>query len=78
VEVADDTPQEVKDDNPPIGDTDRVTNYVASGGKIVDLSNKPRKDNDGFLSDHELMTPFNQAHTGTKVGLSRLAKVDRI
>lgn len=60
-----------------LSDADRVTNYFASGGEIVDLSNKPRLPNDGFASDGELMQPWNQAHTGTKKGLASLAKGDR-
>ena len=60
-----------------LSDADRVTNYFASGGEIVDLSNKERLPNDGFASDHELMQPWNQAHTGTKRGLASLAKGDR-
>ena len=54
----------------PLSDVDRVTNYFAKGGEIVDLTNRPRKENDGFAPDHELMTPFNEAHTGTKAGLA--------
>jgi hypothetical protein len=50
-------------------DIDRVANYLANGGEIVDLSNKPRKDNDGLPLDHELLTPFNRAHTGMKAGI---------
>ena len=60
-----------------LSDADRVTNYFASGGEIVDLSNKERLPNDGFVSDHELMTPWNQAHRGTKRGLAAMAKGDR-
>lgn len=60
-----------------LSDADRVTNYFASGGEIVDLSNKERLPNDGFASDGELMQPWNQAHTGTKRGLASLAKGDR-
>ena len=55
-----------------LSDADRVTNYFASGGEIVDLSNKERLPNDGFVSDHELMTPWNQAHRGTKEGIRSL------
>ena len=64
---------------PPLSDIDRdrVANYLASGGEIVDLSNKERLPNDGFASDHELMQPFNQAHTGIKQGIAKLAKGDR-
>jgi hypothetical protein len=53
-----------------VGDDTRVKNYIDGGGEIVDLSNKPRKDNDGFPPDRELMTPFNEAHVGTKAGLA--------
>jgi|GEM_PF-2219595 hypothetical protein len=53
-------------------DTDRVEHYKASGGEIVDLSNKPRLENDGFPPDRELMTPFNEAHLGTKAGLASM------
>lgn len=60
-----------------MSDADRVSSYVASGGEVVDLSNKDRLPNDGFASDHELMTPYNQAHTGTKQGLAAMAKGDR-
>lgn len=60
-----------------LSDIDRVTNYFASGGEIVDLSNKPRLPNDGFESDQALMTPFNQAHTGTKAGLASFMKGKR-
>jgi hypothetical protein len=51
-------------------DADRVEHYKASGGEIVDMSNKPRKEGDGFPPDHELLTPFNRAHEGTKAGLA--------
>lgn len=53
-----------------LSDEDRVTNYFASGGEIVDLSNKPRIEGDGFTPDQELLTPFNRAHEGTKAGLA--------
>ena len=53
-----------------LSDIDRVTNYFASGGEIVDLSNKPRIEGDGFPPDQELLTPFNRAHEGTKAGLA--------
>jgi hypothetical protein len=61
---------------PPVfnNDADRVEYYHASGGKIVDLSNKPRIEGDGFPPDHELLTPFNRAHTGTKAGLNALMR----
>lgn len=61
----------------PLSDIDRVTNYFASGGEIVDLSNKERLPNDGFASDSDLIQPFNQAHVGTKEGIARLARRDR-
>jgi len=53
-------------------DTDRVEHYKASGGEIVSISkdNEQRKMNDGFAPDHELLTPFNRAHEGTKAGLA--------
>jgi hypothetical protein len=51
-------------------DAARVEHYKASGGEIVDMSNKPRKEGDGFPPDHELLTPFNRAHEGTKAGLA--------
>ena len=62
----------VKVDPPEVdlSDADRVTNYFASGGEIVDLSNKPRIEGDGFPPDQELLTPFNQAHQGTREGLA--------
>jgi hypothetical protein len=60
-----------------LSDEDRIVNYVADGGEVVDLSNKPRLPYDGFASDGELMQPFNQAHTGTKAGLSSLMKGKR-
>jgi hypothetical protein len=68
-EVAQDTPKETVTEKP-LSDIDRVTNYFAKGGEIVDLSNKPRMEHDGFAPDHELMTPWNEAHTGTKAGLA--------
>jgi hypothetical protein len=55
----------------PLSDIDRVTNYKASGGEIVDLTNRPRKENDGFAPDNELLHPWNEAHTGMKDGLMR-------
>ena len=51
-------------------DADRVEDYKASGGEIVDMSNKPRIEGDGFPPDRELLTPFNEAHLGTKAGLA--------
>jgi hypothetical protein len=69
-EVAQENPKETVQDKPVLSDVDRVTNYFAKGGEIVDLSNKPRKDGDGFPPDQELLTPFNRAHEGTKAGLA--------
>ena len=69
-EVVQETPQETVKDKPILSDIDRVTNYFAKGGEIVDMSNKPRKDGDGFPPDQELLTPFNRAHEGTKAGLA--------
>lgn len=57
-----------------LSDIDRVTNYFASGGEIVDLSNKPRIEGDGFPPDAELLTPFNRAHEGTRAGLNALMR----
>jgi len=57
-----------------LSDEDRVTNYFASGGEIVDLSNKPRIEGDGFPPDQELLTPFNRAHEGSKAGLNALMR----
>jgi hypothetical protein len=67
-------PEEAAQESPKpvLSDIDRVTNYFASGGEIVDLSNKPRLENDGFPPDRELMTPFNEAHLGTKAGLASM------
>ena len=53
-----------------LSDEDRIVNYVADGGEVVDLSNKLRKEGDGFPPDQELLTPFNRAHEGTKAGLA--------
>ena len=69
--------QEAKPKTEGLSEIDRVTNYFASGGEIVDLSNKPRLPNDGFPSDQAMMQPWNQAHTGTKKGLASMAKRDR-
>jgi hypothetical protein len=55
---------------PSISDEIRVGKYIDDGGEIVDLTNRPRKENDGFAPDHELLTPFNRAHEGTKEGLA--------
>ena len=63
-------PKETAQEKPVLSDIDRVTNYFASGGEIVDLSNKPRIEGDGFPPDAELLTPFNRAHEGTKAGLA--------
>jgi hypothetical protein len=52
-------------------DADRVEHYKASGGEIVDLTNRPRKENDGFAPDGELLHPWNEAHRGMKDGLMR-------
>jgi hypothetical protein len=68
---------EIKPPEIDTSDESRVASYIASGGEIVDLSNKDRLPNDGFASDGELMQPWNQAHTGTKRGLASLAKGDR-
>ena len=57
-----------------LSDIDRVTNYFASGGEIVDLSNKERLPNDGFASDGELMHPWNQDHAGTREGIKDLGR----
>jgi hypothetical protein len=62
---------------PVLSDFDRVKNYFASGGKIVDLTNRPRIEGDGFAPDHELLTPFNRAHEGTKAGLNSLVRGKR-
>ena len=67
-EVAQKTP-EVKPE-PILSEDTRVKNYVDGGGEIVDMSNKPRMKGDGFPPDHELLTPFNRAHEGTKAGLA--------
>lgn len=61
----------------PLSDVDRVTNYFASGGEIVNLENKPRLPNDGFAPDEELIQPFNQAHTGLKEGIAAKAREGR-
>ena len=66
----------VKVEPPEIDSSDekRVKNYVDGGGEIVDMSNKPRKEGDGFPPDQELLTPFNRAHEGTKAGLNALMR----
>ena len=66
-------------DNPivqekPVSDEIRVGRYLDDGGEIVDLTNRPRIDNDGFAPDRELLQPFNQAHEGTKAGLNALVR----
>ena len=73
-EAVQETPKETSQEKPFLSDIDRVTNYFASGGEIVDLSNKPRIEGDGFPPDHELLTPFNRAHEGTKAGLNALMR----
>lgn len=60
-----------------LDEVSRITNHFASGGEIVDLSNKPRQPNDGFPSDQSMMHPWNEAHTGTRSKLANLAKGDR-
>jgi hypothetical protein len=76
-------PKEKEDgyiDEPPeiiLSDIDRVTNYFAKGGEIVDISNKPRKDHDGFPPDQELLIPFNRAHQGTREGLAGMVRRKR-
>lgn len=60
----------VKQPDTTLSDDTRVKNYVDGGGEIVDMSNKPRKEGDGFPPDQELLTPFNRAHEGTKAGLA--------
>jgi hypothetical protein len=57
-----------------MSEVERITNYFAKGGEIVDLTNKPRKENDGFAPDHELLTPFNRANEGTRAGLNALMR----
>jgi len=60
-----------------LSDIDRVTNYFAKGGEIVDLSNKPRLPNDGFAEDREFIHSWNEAHVGTKAGLSGMNRRKR-
>jgi hypothetical protein len=55
-------------------DYDRVYKYGADGGHIVDLTNNPRKENDGFVPDRELLTPYNRAHQGTRDGINSLMR----
>ena len=57
-----------------LSDFDRVTNYFAKGGEIVDISNKDRLPNDGFPPDSELLTANNQAHAGTREGIAELGR----
>jgi hypothetical protein len=57
-----------------LSDYDRVHKYGADGGHIVDLTNNPRKQNDGFAPDHELLTPYNRAHQGTRDGINSLMR----
>jgi hypothetical protein len=64
----------IAQDKPVLSDDTRVKNYIDGGGEIVDMSNKPRKDGDGFPPDLELLTPFNRAHEGTKAGLNALMR----
>lgn len=64
----------VAEESVPLDEVSRITNHFASGGEIVDLSNKPRKPNDGMPSDQSMMHPWNEAHTGTRSGLNALAK----
>ena len=59
---------------PVLSDEIRVGRYIDDGGEIVDLTNKPRIDNDGFAPDRDLLQPFNQAHEGTKAGLNALVR----
>jgi hypothetical protein len=68
--------QEVPAANPEpvLSDEIRVGRYIDDGGEIVDLTNKPRIDNDGFAPDRDLLQPFNQAHEGTKAGLNALVR----
>lgn len=75
-------PWKKKKEVPPVNteglsDEDRIVNYFASGGEIMDLSNKDRLPNDGLPPDLELLQPYNQAHTGMKEGLANLAKGER-
>lgn len=58
----------------PLTDVDRITNYFADGGEIMDLSNKPRLPDDGFPPDEDLIQPWNQARVGMKEGISNLMK----
>jgi hypothetical protein len=59
---------------PSISDEIRVGGYIQRGGEIVDLTNRPRKENDGFAPDSELLHPWNEAHRGMKEGLMRGGK----
>jgi hypothetical protein len=60
-----------------LDEVSRVANHFAKGGEIVDLTNRDRKPNDGMPSDQSMMHPWNEAHTGTRRGLSNLGKGDR-
>ncbi len=60
-----------------LSDVDRVAEYRAGGGKILDLTNRPRKEHDGFPPDQEMMHPWKEAHTGMKEGLNRAMKGER-
>ncbi len=65
-------PEDVVQDLTTFSDFERVSKYGADGGHIVDLANKPREKNDGFAPDHELLTPYNRAHHGTRDGINSL------
>jgi hypothetical protein len=67
-EAAQEAPKVITE--PILSDDTRVKRYIDGGGEIVDLSNKPRIEGDGFPPDQELLTPFNRAHEGTKAGLA--------
>jgi hypothetical protein len=70
-------PEEDIQDKPELSDEVRVSKYMDGGGIVVDLSNKPRMKDDGFVPDHELIQPFNEAHTGTKAGLNSMIRGKR-
>jgi hypothetical protein len=67
-------PSEIVQEQTTQSDYDRVHKYGAEGGHIVDLTNRPRKENDGFAPDHELLTPYNRAHQGTRDGINSLMR----
>jgi hypothetical protein len=67
-------PSEIVQEQTTQSDYDRVSKYGADGGHIVDLTNKPRKENDGFAPDHELLTSYNRAHQGTRDGINSLMR----